>query len=122
MLYVKTAVCHQPGHPGLPSQVALLESEQDPGRRGTCVPPLTPRLAGHRGARVHRWALSGWALEAPLSGEFSQARNPCGEACHLLPQGIFPIQRSNPCLLSLLHCQVDSLSLSHLGSPRNKAK
>lgn len=69
MLYVKTAVCHQPGHPGLPSQVALLESEQDPGRRGTCVPPLTPRLAGHRGARVHRWALSGWALEAPLSGE-----------------------------------------------------
>lgn len=42
MLYVKTAVCHQPGHPGLPSQVALLESEQDPGWRGTCVPPLTP--------------------------------------------------------------------------------
>ena len=32
-------------------------------------------------------------------------------------QGIFPIQGLNPRLLSLLHWQVDSLPLSHLGSP-----
>ena len=34
--------------------------------------------------------------------------------CHSLLQGIFPTQRSN---LGLLHWQVDSLLLSHLGSP-----
>ena len=36
--------------------------------------------------------------------------------CHFLLQGIFPIQGSNPRLLLLLHWQVDSLPLSHLGS------
>ena len=35
----------------------------------------------------------------------------CSEAC-----GIFPDQGSNPCLL---HEQVDSLPLSHQGSPHN---
>ena len=34
--------------------------------------------------------------------------------CHFLPQGIFPTQGSNLCLL---HRQVDSLALSHWGSP-----
>ena len=33
--------------------------------------------------------------------------------CHFLLQGIFPTQGSNLCLL---HWQVDSLPLSHLGS------
>ena len=36
--------------------------------------------------------------------------------CHFLLQGFFPTQRSNPCLLQLLHWQVDSLPLCHLGS------
>ena len=36
--------------------------------------------------------------------------------CYALLQGIFPTQGSNPCLLSLLHWQADSLQLSHLGS------
>ena len=36
-----------------------------------------------------------------------------GMGCHALLQGIFPTQRSNPCLL---HWQADSLPLSHLGS------
>ena len=31
--------------------------------------------------------------------------------------GILPNQGSNPCLLRLLHQQVDSLPLSHQGSP-----
>ena len=37
--------------------------------------------------------------------------------CHALLQGIFPTQGLNPHLLGLLHWQVDSLPLSHLGSP-----
>ena len=37
-----------------------------------------------------------------------------GVGCHTLLQGIFPTQRSNLCLL---HWQVDSLPLSHQGSP-----
>ena len=37
-----------------------------------------------------------------------------GVCCHFLLQKIFPTQRSNP---GLLHCEADSLPLSHLGSP-----
>ena len=37
-----------------------------------------------------------------------------GVGCHFLLQGIFPTQGSNP---HLLHWQVDSLPLHHLGSP-----
>ena len=37
--------------------------------------------------------------------------------CYFLLQKIFPTQRQNPHLLSLLHWQVGSLPLSHLGSP-----
>ena len=40
--------------------------------------------------------------------------NTTGVGCHFLLQGIFLTQGSNP---SLLHSQVDSLPLSHLGSP-----
>ena len=40
-----------------------------------------------------------------------------GVGCHFLLQGIFPTQGSNLCLLCLLHCQADSLPMSHLGSP-----
>ena len=38
-----------------------------------------------------------------------------GVVCHFLLQGIFPMQGWNP---HLLHWQVDSLPLSHQGSPR----
>ena len=37
--------------------------------------------------------------------------------CLLLLQGIFPTYGSNPYLLHLLHWQVNSLPLSHQGSP-----
>ena len=47
----------------------------------------------------------------------SQGKN-AGVGCHFLLQGIFLIQGSNPCLLCLLHWQVDSLPLSHLESPK----
>ena len=36
--------------------------------------------------------------------------------CHFLLRGIFPTQRSNPCLLHLLYWQANSLPLSHQGS------
>ena len=41
--------------------------------------------------------------------------------CHVLLQGIFRTQESNPYLLCLLHRQKDSLPLSHLGSPLQRA-
>ena len=40
-----------------------------------------------------------------------------GVGCYFLLQGIFPTQGPNPDLLGLLHWQVDSLPLSHQGSP-----
>ena len=40
-----------------------------------------------------------------------------GVDCLFLFQEIFPTQGSNPCVWYLLHWQVDSLPLSHLGSP-----
>ena len=40
-----------------------------------------------------------------------------GVGCHFLLQGIFLTQGWNLSLLHLLHWQVDSLPLSHLGSP-----
>ena len=39
-----------------------------------------------------------------------------GVGCHFLFQGIFLTQGSNPRVLRLLHWQVDSLPLCHLGS------
>ena len=55
------------------------------------------------------------ACQAPLSMDFPGKNT--GVGCHSLLQGIFPTQGSNLCLLCLLHWQVDSLPLSHLGSP-----
>ena len=40
-----------------------------------------------------------------------------GVGCHFLLQGIFPTQSSHSSLLCLLHWQVDSVPLYHLGSP-----
>ena len=45
-----------------------------------------------------------------------------GVDCHALLQGIFPIQGANPSLLCLLHCQVGSLPLAPLGSPKEPLK
>ena len=43
-----------------------------------------------------------------------------GVGCYFLLEGIFLTQGSNPGLLYLLHCQVDSLSLCHLRSLETK--
>ena len=55
------------------------------------------------------------ACQAPLFMGFSGKNT--GVGCHFLFQGIFPTQGSNPSLLCLLHWQMDSLPLHHLGSP-----
>ena len=62
-------------------------------------PTLRPHGLGHT-KRLYPWDFSG--------------KN-TGESWHFLLQGIFPTQGSNLCLL---HWQVDSLLLSHLGSPK----
>ena len=54
-------------------------------------------------------------FQAPLPMEFP--RQEYWNGFHFLLQGIFLTQESNPCLLCLLHWQMDSLPLSHLGSP-----
>ena len=51
------------------------------------------------------------ASQAPLWD--SPSKN-IGVGCHALLQGIFPTQRSNLCLLCLLHWQKDSLPLGIL--------
>ena len=58
-------------------------------------------------------------LKAPLKSSrllcpWDSPGKSTGVGCHFLFQGIFLIQGLNPCLL---HWQVDSLPLSHLGNP-----
>ena len=54
------------------------------------------------------------ALQAPLSRHFpgNFPGNNTGVGFHLLLQGIFVTKELNPCLLHLLHWQVNSLSLA----------
>ena len=55
------------------------------------------------------------ARQAPLSMGFPSKNTEVD--CHFLLYRIFPTQGSNLGLLHLLHWQVDSLPLSHLGRP-----
>ena len=55
------------------------------------------------------------AHQIPLSINFPGKGT--GMGCPFLLQGLFPTQESNPCLLCLLHWQVDSLPVRHLGIP-----
>ena len=55
---------------------------------------------------------------APLSMGFPRQEYWSGVGCHFLLQRIFLTQESNPCLLSLLHWQVDSLPLTPPGKPQ----
>ena len=60
---------------------------------------------------VTAWTI---AHQAPLSTRFP--RQEYWSSCYFLLQGILLTQGLNPCLLGLLHWQVDSLPLCHLGS------
>ena len=63
----------------------------------------------------HVWLFATWWTVALCPWDFPA--NSTGVGCHFLLQGIFPTHALNPHLLLLLHWQVDSLWLSHLGSP-----
>ena len=56
------------------------------------------------------------AQQTPLPMSSPPGKN-TGMGCHALLQGIFPTQWLNPHLLHLLCWQVNSMPLSHLGSP-----
>ena len=58
------------------------------------------------------WLCNPTDCSLPGSSDFP-GKHP-GVGCHFLLQRICPIQGSNPCLLYLLHWQVDSLPLCHL--------
>ena len=60
------------------------------------------------------------SMDSSLPGSSVPGDSPgknTGVGCHTLLQGIFPTQGLNPCLLHLLHCQVDSLPWAPPGKP-----
>ena len=57
-----------------------------------------------------------WTVAPRLLGPWSIPTKNTGVGCHFLLQGIFAIHRWNPRLLSLLHCQSNSLPFCHGGS------
>ena len=59
----------------------------------------------------HVWSPLGSSVHGDSPGKNT------GMGCHFLLQGIFPTQGSNLHLLHLLHWQVGSLPLDHLGGP-----
>ena len=74
------------------------------------ISPL-PRWRDARGEGVKQ-QVSLWtvALQAPLAMPGKKT----GVGFHFLLQQIFPVRGLNSRLLCLLHCQADSLPLSHL--------
>ena len=59
-----------------------------------------------------------WTVARQVLLPMKFSRQEYWRQCHFLLQEIFPIHGPNSCLLYLLHWQVGSLPLSHLGSPR----
>ena len=68
------------------------------------------------GVHVRLFAAPWTVVHQALLSMHSQGKN-IGKGCHALLLTIFPTQRSNPCLLHLLHCQVGSLPLALPGKP-----
>ena len=56
-----------------------------------------------------------WTVPARLLCPWDSPGKNTGVSCHVLLQGIFPTQGSNP---GLLHCRQTLYRLSHQGSPR----
>ena len=89
-------------------------------------PPASSRTSWGGAALLWSWLLALWVCvlsqvqlcdpmgcSLPGSSPWNFPGKNTGAGCHFLLQGIFIIQGSN---LYLLHWQVDSLPLSHLGS------
>ena len=58
-----------------------------------------------------------WTVEHQTSLSMAFSRQEHWSGLPFSVSGIFPTKGSNLCLLHLLHWQMDSLPLSHLGSP-----
>ena len=71
---------------------------------------LPPFAAATQSLRCVQLLVTLWTVAHRLLSPWDFPSKNTGVGCHLLLQGIFPIQGSNP---GLLHWQVDSLSLSH---------
>ena len=80
-------------------------------------------LLHHRGCMLScvRLLVTPWTLAR--QARIFQARDfpgkNTGEGCHFLLQGIFPTHGLNLCLLPLMHWEMGSLQLSHLGTSLN---
>ena len=89
-----------------------------------CKDPLEKREAAHSSilaSRIPQTLCDPMSYSPPGSsvrGIF-QARI-TGVGCHFLLQGVYLTQGANPCLLHLLHWQVNSLPLSHFGGHRGQ--
>ena len=69
----------------------------------------------HNSAQLHPTLCGPTDCSPPVSSVHRNSPDKnTGAGCHFLFQGVFPTQGLNLCLL---HCQVDSLPLSHLGNP-----
>ena len=90
-----------------------------------CLSPLGMRASWHRWVEARDVSTEKYKVKplrshglqpTSLLGPWDSLGKNTGVGCHALLQGIFPTQGSNPCLLCLLHWQVGSLPLHHLGS------
>ena len=72
-------------------------------------------MSAYLGSKLFQLFATLWTGPSRLLCLWDSAGKNTGVRCHFLLQGIFPTQGSNLCPL---HCQADSLSLSHQGSPR----
>ena len=90
-----------------------------------------PKLQGHTVLRAQSCPTLWHPMDCSPPGSFvdgilqarilewgKKKKKHTGVGCHALLQGVFPSQGSNSRLLRLLHRQVGSLPLSHLGSLR----
>ena len=78
---------------------------------------MTPLLLVHVFMLSRVWLFATPGLQSTrLLCQWNFPGQNTGMDCHFPLQGMFLPQRWNPCLLCLLHWQVDSLPLSHLGN------
>ena len=96
----------------IPSSVSWASSDQEPSVWSWHL-VLCAQMLSRVQLSVTPWTVT---YQVPLSMEFFRQGNNTGMCCHFLLQGIFLTKGKNSSLLRLLHWQVDSLPLCHLGS------
>ena len=102
----------------------MLWSSRPPGgwvsaELGSCKKQRCCVLSGYI---VSNCRATPWTIATRLLCPRDSPGKNTGVSCHFLLRGLFLTQGSNPCLLYLLHWQMDSLPLRHLGSPEHKSQ